>query len=200
MSGAKSIPRTDKPIGEDAYFLTEKVLAVADGVSGWYQYGVDSSLFSRQIMENCRKEVLAGCDLRTALSRAYAATHEIGSSTATMASLCGENFCGLNLGDSGFVYFRRMEGVYVSFEVSKEQQHNFNTPYQLSRLPTEENIRVLASHVSERNIKHLRESIARKELCEDQPEHADSYSIPAHEDDIVVLGTDGKTVVFISSG
>ena len=33
---------------------------VADGVGGWRQYGIDSSLFSSALMEGCRRFVLEG--------------------------------------------------------------------------------------------------------------------------------------------
>jgi hypothetical protein len=42
---------------EDAYFLTDRGFGVADGVSGWNDYGFSSSLFSTQLMENCKKEI-----------------------------------------------------------------------------------------------------------------------------------------------
>ena len=39
---------------EDAYFLTERGFGVADGVSGWNDYGFSSSLFSSQLMQYCK--------------------------------------------------------------------------------------------------------------------------------------------------
>ena len=44
---------------EDAYFICERGFGVADGVSGWNDYGFSSSLFSNQLMNNCRDEILA---------------------------------------------------------------------------------------------------------------------------------------------
>lgn len=36
---------------EDAYFITERGFGVADGVSGWNDYGFSSSAFSSQLMQ-----------------------------------------------------------------------------------------------------------------------------------------------------
>ena len=33
--------------GEDAYIATESLIAVADGVGGWADHGVDPGLFSK---------------------------------------------------------------------------------------------------------------------------------------------------------
>jgi len=38
---------------EDAYFITERGFGVADGVSGWNDYGFSSHAFSWQLMEFC---------------------------------------------------------------------------------------------------------------------------------------------------
>ena len=42
---------------EDAYFIHERGFGVADGVSGWNDYGFSSSLFSTQLMEYSKDEV-----------------------------------------------------------------------------------------------------------------------------------------------
>lgn len=36
------------------------LVGVADGVGGWRQYGIDSSLFSSALMESCKRFVLEG--------------------------------------------------------------------------------------------------------------------------------------------
>ncbi len=40
--------------GDDAFFFHERGVGVSDGVSGWSHYGIDPSLFSNELMENCR--------------------------------------------------------------------------------------------------------------------------------------------------
>lgn len=42
---------------EDAYFISERGFGVADGVSGWNDYGFSSSLFATQLMDNCKAEI-----------------------------------------------------------------------------------------------------------------------------------------------
>jgi hypothetical protein len=44
---------------EDAYFICSRGFGVADGVSGWNDYGFSSSEFSNQLMNNCRDEIWA---------------------------------------------------------------------------------------------------------------------------------------------
>lgn len=38
--------------GEDAWYNSDFVLAVADGVGGWNRHGVDPAKFSRKLMAN----------------------------------------------------------------------------------------------------------------------------------------------------
>jgi serine/threonine protein phosphatase PrpC len=186
--GAHSIPK-DCRVGEDAYFVTSRALGVADGVSGWSKYGISSCDFSRQIMDHCETEVRKGMkgdvDLFNVLTKAHEKSTAPGSSTVSMIAINGQTMVGLNLGDSGFVCFTKMNNLYVSNGVSKEQQHDFNTPFQLTRLPPE-NI------PNEGEMGELREIIAQGRLCIDPVSAADRYTLPIHKDDIVVLGTDGK--------
>lgn len=42
---------------EDAHFITSKGVGVADGVSGWNQYGLNSAAFSNSLMQNCKKQL-----------------------------------------------------------------------------------------------------------------------------------------------
>lgn len=46
---------------EDAFFVSERGFGVADGVSGWNDYGFSSHAFSNQLMDFCRSE-LENCD------------------------------------------------------------------------------------------------------------------------------------------
>jgi len=62
-----------------------------------------------------------------------------GSATATICVLNNRELTALNLGDSGFILIR-FDSVtndpYILIR-SKEQTHKFNTPYQLTKLPTQ---------------------------------------------------------------
>lgn len=198
LSAASLVPKKGEK-GEDAYFITPRVLGVADGVSGWYQYRIDAAKFSRELMENCNKEVLkaignspkTAVDLVDVLTKAYSNTRSIGSSTATLIAINGDSLDGVNLGDSGFMCFSRRGGEYVCHGVSKEKQHDFNTPFQLCNVPSEDYIRQLREVLPEGDVKHLAKIISKRELCQDSPSDGDKYTIKLRQDDIVVVGTDG---------
>lgn len=70
-----------------------------------------------------------------------------------------------NIGDSGFIVVR--EGTIV--HRSEEQQHYFNTPFQLSLPPPGHGENVLS----------------------DSPESADSLSFPVLDGDVILVATDG---------
>ena len=141
------------------------VIGVADGVGGWRQYGVDPGLFSNHLMRSCERLVQAGffqsntpsklleqvrpdvlCKTETVLPFSYSLPQGfremqenkqqiVGSSTACLMMLCHSDLklYTANIGDSGFLVVRCGEVVHRS----QEQQHYFNTPFQLSLPPTE---------------------------------------------------------------
>jgi len=39
---------------EDAYFVSDRSFGIADGVSGWNDYGFSSAAFSNELMSNCK--------------------------------------------------------------------------------------------------------------------------------------------------
>ena len=97
------------------------VLGVADGVGSWNQMGIDPSLFSNNLMKNCKRLVKEGNFvndkpmelLDSAFYEMEEAAKPIGSSTACISILNqsdGKLFTA-NLGDSGFRVFRRGEIV-----------------------------------------------------------------------------------------
>ena len=53
VGDAFSIPKSNNSVSEDAYFITDKGFGVSDGVGGWNQYGINSSLFSNSLMKEC---------------------------------------------------------------------------------------------------------------------------------------------------
>ena len=145
---------------------------VADGVGGWREHGIDPSLFSSSLMEACRRLIdeklidLNPLTLRELLSRGYQQLLEDkqciigrtsrlpsserwqngflfeGSSTACMVALHKEKSIlhTANLGDSGFVVIRKNAIVHRS----EEQQHYFNSPFQLAIHPTIKDSRLIA--------------------------------------------------------
>ena len=51
---ASNVPHPDKADkgGEDAWVADETLLVVADGVGGWANQGIDSGLFSKQLVKD----------------------------------------------------------------------------------------------------------------------------------------------------
>lgn len=152
------------------------VIGVADGVGGWRAYGVDPGLFSVNLMKSCERLVKAGYFVGSQpsklLEQGFREMQEnkqqiIGSSTACvmMLSHADLRLYTTNIGDSGFLVVRSGEVVHRSHE----QQHYFNTPFQLSLPPTELQSEVLA----------------------DRPESADQYEFSVEDGDVILVATDG---------
>lgn len=166
--------------GDDASFFarykTADVLGVADGVGGWRNFGFDPSKFSYSLMETCERLVVTGRfnprNPGHLIATSYYELKEnkeqiIGSSTACVVVLnrTDQMLYAANIGDSGFLVMRNGQIVHRS----EEQQHYFNTPFQLSLAPA--------------NISNLVHS--------DGPESADTSSLPVEEGDLILVATDG---------
>lgn len=115
-------------------------------------------------------------DPKVILEEAYKHIKSAGSSTAWVCTL-DKNTTTLkvaNLGDSGFLILRQNKfGLGVVAE-SKEQQHCFNTPYQLTNIPR----RLIKKHKI-------------PGFYNDQPSDADIYQFKCQKGDIVILASDG---------
>ncbi|KAK3737467.1 hypothetical protein QZH41_008353 [Actinostola sp. cb2023] len=168
--------------GDDAYFVADNrgssVMGVADGVGGWHQYGIDSSKFASSLMEGCRKFAMDGglnVDVQSPIAILKSAFQEMtelkasvfGSSTACIIVLDknSKTLRSMNLGDSGFLIIRK--GLIV--HQSSDQQHYFNTPYQLAIPPPGHDGRVI----------------------QDSLDVAELTSFQVEVDDLIVMGTDG---------
>ena len=123
--------------GEDAWLAREDLIAVADGVGGWNEHGVDPALFSRALMRHL-EELLAErpdalTDPKELLVEAVARNVETGTSTLVVATVDATR--GLlrvaSIGDSGYLLLTRGEEGYAAAFRSKEQQHSFNFPWQV---------------------------------------------------------------------
>mmetsp|Transcript_30970 Transcript_30970/g.65677 ORF Transcript_30970/g.65677 Transcript_30970/m.65677 type:complete len:377 (+) Transcript_30970:93-1223(+) len=159
---AACLPHPDKVAkgGEDAYFAStaRRAFAVADGVGGWAENGVDPGEFSRQLLRFSHEvfaesgDASTTVDLRKALHegmRRLRGTSTQGGTTALLGQLTDNSLCILNLGDSGVMVLRPAlrtppgAGPLLFPRVvfrSSDQTHYFNCPYQLgsSAVPTEE--------------------------------------------------------------
>ena len=189
--------------GEDSLFVhstpsqkqpQRDFMGVADGVGGWRELGIDPSIFSSNLMRQCRRiirqEEVAAAATTTASSRSSLLTRPIeilaesyqslleskerdqlvGSSTACLLVFDRDTrvLHAANLGDSGFVVIRDNRVVYRS----TEQYHYFNAPYQLAILP--------ASQGGDNT-----------DMLSDKPKHAAYSTFQLVEDDLLVLATDG---------
>lgn len=166
--------------GDDACFIakykTADVLGVADGVGGWRHYGIDPGHFSASLMQTCERLVLSGgfscSEPSVVLARSYYELQEckqpvVGSSTACVVILDRREgrLYAANIGDSGFLVVRGGRVVHRSLE----QQHYFNTPFQLSLPPPDQDGVVLS----------------------DSPDAANTSDFPVEDGDVIMLGTDG---------
>ncbi|KAB0792936.1 hypothetical protein PPYR_12556 [Photinus pyralis] len=166
--------------GDDAWFTakykTADVLGVADGVGGWRAYGIDPGEFSLHLMQTCQRLVNMGRFTPTNPSELLARSYYellhhkkaiLGSSTACVVVLNKENstLYTANIGDSGFMVVRRGKVIHKS----EEQQHYFNTPFQLSLPPPGYQANVLS----------------------DQPDSAITNNFPVEDGDVILVATDG---------
>lgn len=168
-------------VGEDAYFVSQNGLGVADGVGGWASskhaqstsaQRANSSLFSRRLMHFCAQELQATAgepDPVGILQKAYStaigltmAENLVGSSTALLAVLAkdGHELRVAHVGDCCLYLIRDKEIIFRS----EEMQHRFNYPLQLGPLsPTT------------------------------PQQHAQSITLPILEHDVIILSTDGMS-------
>eukprot|EP00930_Biecheleria_cincta_P074518 TRINITY_DN61732_c0_g1_i1.p1 TRINITY_DN61732_c0_g1~~TRINITY_DN61732_c0_g1_i1.p1 ORF type:complete len:438 (-),score=67.08 TRINITY_DN61732_c0_g1_i1:42-1355(-) len=178
---------------EDAFWVGDRGLAVADGVGSMVQFarhGVNAAAYAAELVQ-LAGNALQGCNDQRPVDLASAAmlsaeqdTTTFGASTLCAVSLSSnieELFIGAaNLGDSGFMVLRDVEGSLEIVAKSREKQHRWNTPFQFMRIPDS-----------------LREKAVRKNgkraVQDDAAADADLYEIPVMIGDLVLLFTDGFT-------
>lgn len=128
--------------GEDAFFITDFVVGIADGVGGWVDKGIDPALYANKLMEGAKAAVtntirdstqpsylIQYCTKSILRSAAEHAKDVVGSSTACVIAIdnTAHKLDAINVGDSGFMYIRGSKKMFRT----REQQHSFNYPYQL---------------------------------------------------------------------
>jgi len=166
-SAYKLLPDTDKEMGEDAMFATNKAFGVADGVGGWQSYGINPAEYAWRLCEILRtrsdKITSNNCPLQLLKDskRDLDQTGIHGGCTALVGVIEGHTLRVANLGDSRVVVFREEDGVFSEIFSSAVQQHYFNCPYQF------------ASDGG------------------DGPEKADVWQMEVRKSDLIVSSTDG---------
>ncbi|KAK4058633.1 Protein phosphatase 2C 7 [Microbotryomycetes sp. JL221] len=171
----------------DAEAMETVVMAVADGVGGWTESGVDPSHFSQALMFYAHNSVNQGTtDPKKILEEAYDQVLKekrvvAGSSTACVLAISDAGqLRAANLGDSTFLIIRPQptsqassEEIGVTYKVVHSQPaqvHFFNAPRQLSKMP---------------------KGASKVGALIDFPAHADLFETKLQSGDIVLAATDG---------
>ena len=115
--------------------MSDQLVAVADGVGGWIEMGVDPALFSKELCRHLWDEFIISktLNLKQLLDKAVLKTKSVGSSTFVMAGLDPDAqgvLNTLNLGDSGYIIARKQDLDITLLYRSPEQLYGFNFPYQ----------------------------------------------------------------------
>lgn len=187
--------KKDRGACEDACFVGEQSVGVADGVGGmvpFQAYGVCAAVYAAELMAIARTalepggaasefEAGTGCQppgpgpeerAVAALRAAEEGVTSFGASTIALATLQGSRLGIANLGDSGFMLLRKGRRGMEIVAQSEEQTHSWNCPYQLMRLPPE---------LSQR-LPHI---------AFDTFADADRYALEPRCGDLLLLFTDG---------
>lgn len=184
----KPSPALTSITGEDNLFVSKQLesghiaIGVADGVGGWSEAGYDSSAISRELCRSIRENFEANGDNspKELLSASFeqileSPRVEIGGTTACLGILTPDRKLKVaNLGDSWCGLFRD----YTLIEETNFQTHNFNTPYQLAKIP--------------RHILKQAEKEGRRYII-DKPLVADEYTWDLKAGDLIMFATDGVT-------
>jgi protein phosphatase PTC7 len=170
IASGSNLPHPDKVAkgGEDAWFVKASeqgggVMAVADGVGGYSDIGIDPGMYARVLSYEAAQAHAKSPDLKGVIAIAQNETKLPGAATLCVVEVEGSRLKGANVGDSGFRVIREGQLLLASAPL----QHRFNCPYQLA-------YQELSSDDST-----------------DSAEDADLYDIPVQPGDIVVAGTDG---------
>ncbi|KAL8442544.1 hypothetical protein Emag_006373 [Eimeria magna] len=200
------LPHPDKAQtgGADAYFIAARgegsavAVGVADGVGEWDSFDLDPRLFAEELMQGCCEAAISNdvkgetIDQRalSLLRKGYEATRSFGSATALVVVHEGGDKIGIaNIGDSAVIVLRRQLWYQMTCVFrSREQQHQFNCPFQLSRLPQPSEYDQLRASGKDALLRLLQNAAV---IPQDTPESASLCSISVMEGDLVILGTDG---------
>jgi protein phosphatase PTC7 len=177
--------------GQDAYFVSRvgadsnvTAFAIADGVGGWTEHGIDPADFSHGLCSHMAQISLAFGDKaenlspKNLLKQGYQALVDdpdiqAGGTTACVGVVDTTGRMRIaNLGDSGFVLLR----LGKVHHYSDPQTHAFNTPYQMSLTPPD--------------ILRRAKTFGGIPLNDD-PSRADTADHMLRHGDVLVLATDG---------
>lgn len=206
-------PRKADTGGEDSLFTCPdySAMGVADGVGEWaLRFKLNPRAFADEMMDGAcatavrawrENEAMSPRDRAAlALSEGFDLSKSFGSATALVACLdaAGSELGVANLGDSGLRLIRRQHVVGMASALptgpmqimarTVDQQHSFNCPYQLARLPLPSDFPRLIAEGKRALVRAVQNFPASKQ---DMPKDADRYVFPIQEGDLIVIGTDG---------
>jgi protein phosphatase PTC7 len=210
LCGAWMIPHPDKVStgGADSFFFSDRAAGIADGVGEWeWRFKLDPRKFAEQLMRGCldssqkpHHDPSQSIEDRavSVLADGYEYASAFGSSTACVVVMddLGEKVGIANLGDSGCLHYRKQ---FLTSAMSmtcvmktRDQQHAFNMPYQLSRLPKPEHYDDLAQDPIYSELVTTLRSLSGRQLSKiDKPIDCDVHSSTVVEGDLIILATDG---------
>jgi protein phosphatase PTC7 len=193
ICGVSNLKRDDKEVSEDSVFISDYAIGLADGVGGWSEYGINSSGFSSELMQSCydiSTHYGPSLDPFTLLSLAFSTVKSYGSSTAVVCVSDAGQLTICNLGDSGFMHIKFLCGKPFVVQKSQPQQHDFNIPYQLSNIPSDDYMQKLAE--ADSSYIPCLHKLKECTFCQDAPEAADYYQINnVSVGDLILLASDG---------
>lgn len=180
---------------EDACWVGDHGISLADGVGSMVKFashGVNAAAYAAELVQLAGMMLQQGREDQrpqdlalAALASAESNTTTFGASTLCALSLSDniDELCiGVaNLGDSGFMVLRDVNGSMEIVARSREQQHKWNCPYQLMRIP-----KSLEDLAAQKNG-------GKRATQDDSAADADIYEIPVMIGDLVLLFTDGFT-------
>mmetsp|Transcript_25438 Transcript_25438/g.58588 ORF Transcript_25438/g.58588 Transcript_25438/m.58588 type:complete len:532 (-) Transcript_25438:95-1690(-) len=206
-----SIPHPEKGGGNngaDSFYIdaTSSSMGVADGVGEWeWRFKCSARAFADELMEGCKQAARRveapmarkmGSTVVEMLGYGHESTRSFGAATALVARLGGDDNSTMGvacLGDAALLHLRpekvgQQRTSYRRLTRTKEQQHTFNCPFQLARLPVKEDFPQLLREGKEALVSAVEKS---KKGKQDQPEDAEWYVFQVQRGDLLILGTDG---------
>eukprot|EP00403_Amphidinium_massartii_P023860 CAMPEP_0178398170 /NCGR_PEP_ID=MMETSP0689_2-20121128/14635_1 /TAXON_ID=160604 /ORGANISM="Amphidinium massartii, Strain CS-259" /LENGTH=566 /DNA_ID=CAMNT_0020018925 /DNA_START=89 /DNA_END=1790 /DNA_ORIENTATION=- len=191
--------------GADAYYFDAETssFGVADGVGEWeWRFKISARAFADELMEGSKQAAQGvdasasrnlGAAAREMMQSGYDCTTSFGAATAIVAKLGNDSdHIGVAcVGDSGLMLLRPetigRHTTYCFVSRTKEQQHQFNLPFQLTRLP-------LPADFGEQWKDALVAATIKLNDTDrkmDEPSDADPYSWKVQHGDLLVMGSDG---------
>jgi protein phosphatase PTC7 len=192
-------PKPNQPLSplgsSDAYFIDPalKSFGLADGVGSWKRMGINPKAFSDELVDNCHRCLktwptpLHAETLRDVLADAYSRTSSYGSSTIILGTLVKSFLEGITLGDSALIVLRPSLSALTKVFQTEEQQHRFNCPYQIARLPTLKH-RTTGGGVF---IQALFKLEPKASFISDTPQDALAFSFKVRPGDVIITASDG---------